>query len=400
MEQTACPDCGPATVSHAIERWNVRADAFFGYISKPAEIVWNVVRPAVAALKPGRIAPPLFGLAARLRLGTIVRHPDAQTTDRTRVIWEEAERRGIAMREFRPFGLARNIYFASYEGDTRVFDGLPRPRLANDTAQDWMDDKGIILERFAAQDIPVPLGKSVTNVAQAEAVFRSIVTARRADAVIIKPALGSRSRHTYLHLTTEEAVRNAFAKAKEISPSVAVEEELPGFVFRITLVGGEIAGVMRREPPHVTGDGTHSVQELIDRENKNPLRRGPVFHELSIDPLVLASQNLSLTSVPAKDRMVILHPKVSRAFGASTTEIEAIHPDNCELFLKIARYVDDPLFGVDFIMNDMAVSWRKQRCGVIECNSLPFIDIHHFPLTGPARNVAAKVWYLVFPVRK
>ena len=67
-----------------------------------------------------------------------------------------------------------------------------------------------------------------------------------------------------------------------------MEEELSGFVFRITLVGGAIAGIMRREPPHVIGDGTHTVHQLIVEENKNPLRHGPIFHELPLGEETIA----------------------------------------------------------------------------------------------------------------
>jgi D-alanine-D-alanine ligase-like ATP-grasp enzyme len=387
-----CPDCGPVRVSHAVERWNLRADAFFSHILKPLEFIWESIRPAVAFFKPGRIAPFVFGACAMLGFGTIVKTPDEKTTVRTRVIWEEAERRGIVMREFRPFGLPRNIYFATYQSDTRVFDGLPRPRLANEKAQAWMDDKGIILEKFNKAGIPVPRGRAVKTIKQADVVFHEI-----GGPVIIKPAIGSRSRHTYLHLTNLDELHKAFFKAKEISPYVVVEEELPGFVFRITLIGGQIAGVMRREPPHVIGDGTHTIQELVTEENKNPSRHGPIFHELEIDPAILVGKNLSLDSVPGKGAMVILHPKVSRTFGASMTEIEEIHSDNRKLFLAIATVLDDPVVGIDFIMDDVARSWREQKCGIIECNSLPFIDLHHFPLKGPARNVAGMVWDLVFP---
>jgi cyanophycin synthetase len=308
------------------------------------------------------------------------------------VLWEEAARRGIVMREFRPFGLARDIFFASYGGDTRVFDGLPRPRLAHEAALKWMDDKGIILKKFRKAGIPMPRGESCRTFAQAKWAFASV-----GGPVVVKPNLGSRSRHTYTHITDAAALRRAFYKAKELSPVVVVEEELPGFVFRVTLVGGKIAGIMRREPPHIIGDGKHTVGALIEEENKNPKRHGPIFHTLQVDEAMLAAQKLSLGSIPKKGAMVILHPKVSRSFGASTTEMTDVHPDNEMLFLKIAKTLDDPLVGVDFMMPDMSRSWREQACGVIECNSLPFIDLHHYPLEGPARNVAGMVWDLVFP---
>ncbi|HUC01419.1 MAG TPA: hypothetical protein VMA75_00745 [Candidatus Paceibacterota bacterium] len=406
-----CPDCGPAGVSHFVERWSVRTADLVGVIEAPPAAIWRGIKPILARLRPGRLAPATARAAAALGLGEIKTRPDDKVNWRTRVLWEEAERRGIVMREFRPFGLPREIFYATYGADTRGFDGLPRPRAAHESSIDWMDDKGVILKKFRAAGVPVPRGGSVSTIAAAEKIFHEIVdgkssvrdgsSAASSSAVIVKPAIGSRSRHTYIHITEIDVLRHAFKKAKELSPRIVVEEELAGFVFRITLVGGAIAGVMRREPPHVIGDGVHTVQQLIAEENKNPLRHGEIFHELPLNEetvAMLAGQNLSLDSVPAAGRMVVVHSKVSRAYGASTTEIEMadIHPDNKKLFLKIAEVLDDPLVGVDFMMDDMSRPWRNQKCGVIECNSLPFIDLHHFPLKGPARNTAGIVWDLIF----
>lgn len=394
-----CPDCGPATVSHVVERWSVWIDILFSYITWPPRKIYEGIRPFFAWLRPGRMAPTFFYICAGLGLGNIVKRADDKSNWRTKVIWEEAERRGIVMQEFRPFGLPRDILFATYGNDTQLFDGLPRPRNARDTSINWMDDKGVILKKFRHAGVPVPRGGSARTWRQAEKIFNAVGTT-----VIVKPAIGSRSRHTYLGITDLASLRKAFIKAKQLSPYVVVEEELSGFVFRITLIGGQLAGVMRREPPHVMGDGKHTVRELAETENKNPLRHGPIFHELPLDGedtvAILKEQSLSMTSVPEKGRMVILHPKVSRAYGASTTEIEDIHPENKKMFLKIGAVLDDPLVGVDFMIPDMARPWQEQKCGVIECNSLPFIDLHHYPLKGPARNVAAMVWDLAFPKSK
>jgi hypothetical protein len=400
-----CPDCGPAGVSHFVERWSVRADSVLGYLQAPPAAVWRGVKPLIAKTRPGRVAPATARFFAALGLGEIVTRADDKNNWRARVLWEEAEHRGIVMREFRPFGLAREIFYATYGNDTKGFDGLPRPRAAHESAIDWMDDKGVILKKFRKAGVPVPRGASVSSIKAAEKVFREIVGEKdmangaKNNAVIVKPAIGSRSRHTYVHITDLTALRHAFKKARELSPRVVVEEELSGFVFRITLVGGAIAGIMRREPPHVIGDGIHTIHQLIVEENKNPLRHGPIFHELPLGEetvAILKEQKLSLDSIPEKYRMVIIHPKVSRSYGASTTEITGAHPDNERLFLDIAKALDDPLVGVDFMIDDMAKSWREQKCGVIECNSLPFIDLHHFPLKGPTRNAAGAVWDLIF----
>ena len=68
---------------------------------------------------------------------------------------------------------------------------------------------------------------------------------------------------------------------------------------------------------------------------------------------------------------------------------------------KLGAYLKDPLVGVDFIMEDITKSWKEeQHCGIIECNSLPFIDLHHYPLFGKADNVAGALWDLVIPESK
>jgi len=435
VEKNYCPDCGPVGVSHWAERFSARMDPVLDAATWPMQKFWMGVRPAIYPLKLERLLPYLYQAFAAIRLGTLHDAPDEKNNWRARVIWEEAQRRGIAMHEFRPFGLPREIFWAEYRerGDNtrnghreiRSFDGLPRTRSASEHSLTWMDDKGVILKKFRAAGVPVPRGGICKTLAEAERMFAEINGRRDSDdssaggaggAVVVKPNLGSRSRHTYVGIADLAALRHAFAKAKELTPYPVVEEELRGYVFRITLVGGKVAGVMRREPPHVIGDGKHTVRELIAHENENPLRHGPIFHELHLDDnaaTTLAQQNLSFDAIPVHGQMAILNNKVSRAYGASTTELSegvdaygarAIHPDNHELFLKIARVLDDPLVGVDFMIEDMARSWRTggssgapQKCGVIECNSLPFIDLHHYPLRGKPKNVAGMVWDLIWP---
>lgn len=40
---------------------------------------------------------------------------------------------------------------------------------------------------------------------------------------------------------------------------------------------------------------------------------------------------------------------------------------------------------------------EQQRVGILECNGLPFIDLHHYPFEGKPQNVAGALWDIVFP---
>ena len=70
-----------------------------------------------------------------------------------------------------------------------------------------------------------------------------------------------------------------------------------------------------------------------------------------------------------------------------------VHPDNIELFKKVGVTIRDSVVGLDCIFSDIRKSWKDQeRCGIIECNSMPFVDLHHFPFEGQARDVAGMLW--------
>ena len=164
-------------------------------------------------------------------------------------------------------------------------------------------------------------------------------------------------------------------------------------------------GVLRREPAHVTGDGQHSIKQLIIEENKNPLRHGPVFHPLLMDLAAkaeLQQQGLTWESIPQPGQMVILNAKVGRGEGASNTDVtDETHLDNIQLFEQIDAFLGDPLVGIDFIISDISKPWHEQKnCGVIECNAMPFIDLHHHPLHGQPRDAAGALWDIVFPKSK
>jgi D-alanine-D-alanine ligase-like ATP-grasp enzyme len=47
------------------------------------------------------------------------------------------------------------------------------------------------------------------------------------------------------------------------------------------------------------------------------------------------------------------------------------------------------------MITDITKSWKTQRCGFLEANTVPFINLHHHPHKWTPRNVAAKVWDLM-----
>ncbi len=385
-----CVDCGGAQVNHTLTYISI----LLGALVEP----WtNWMGNLIPESAFDWMGPSLTKTLTFLKLGKITYEPKEDDSGRTRVLWEEAIKRGIKMYEFRLFGIGHDIFVSDYKGDKMFFDVLPRPKIYNTKGLEWMDNKGKMKEHFGKAGIKIAKGGVTHSIKNALKIFNSLD-----KPVITKPNLGSRSRHTTTHLSTEEEFLVGFKKARQLSPWVMIEEELSGYVFRGTVIGEKLIAVLRREPAYVIGDGVHNIKELIEIENKNPKRDGKIFHQLSLDGEAikeLTHWGHTGDTIPKKDEIITLGQKTSRAVGGGITDVtDVVHPDNKELLEQVAKVLDDPLIGVDFIMDDVSVSWRDQpRCGVIECNSAPFIDLHHFPLIGKPHNVASALWDIVYP---
>lgn len=407
-KQKECLECAGNPTIH----WAAYTSALMTYLMKPFEgylnLMSRVVDPISDKLTPS--IPSIYESLAKIGFGHIYSEPPEKDSWKIKCMWEEAKKRGIKMRKFSLFKNSRGTYWAQITdevtpnhvgGDTSsravCFDSLPRPDGPMSKALAWMDDKGIMRNKFTKAGIPVARGGVAVSERKGLKIFRSLN-----KPVITKPNLGSRSRHTTIHINTEEEFLKAFRSAKQLSPWVVIEEELKGMVFRGTIIGGKVAAVMRREPPHVIADGSHTVLELMEEANKNPKRHGPIFHEIPRSEEAEADlklQNLNWESIPQRGRLVTLGQKVGRTTGASTTDVtNIIHPENIKLLEKIYSVLKEPLIGVDFIIEDIQRPWQEQqKCGVIECNSMPFIDLHHYPLFGEPQNVAGKLWDIIFP---
>ena len=401
QQKPRCPDCAEYPVNHDVEWFTSLVDSItepvFAPIDAAAQMSWRFFgKPTFS-----RFALPLLRMLAFLRLGTIQAEIDDRDSVRAKLVWHAAKARGITLYQFLAGGRfdGMSIFVArAKDGRVRAFEGLPRPQLGTPPSLAWMDNKATLKKKFLVAGIPMAQGRGCWTLRQA------LTTLARVGApVIAKPNLGSRGRHTTVHIMDKESLKKGFDCAKQLSPCVVVEQELQGDLFRILLVNEKPVSVLRREAAHVIGDGASTIRTLAEKENKNPRRQGPTFHQLPMDGddarAELTRQGYTWDSVPPKDSFVALSSHISRFLGGSTTDFTGhAHPENIALFEYIGKVLDDSLVGVDFIIGDIAKSWREQKlCGVVECNSLPNIQLHSDVLYGEGLDVAGMLFDLAFP---
>lgn len=269
------------------------------------------------------------------------------------------------------------------------------PYIAVELAGD-KEETNRILEQIG---LPVPRQELVQTQEAAVKAARRI-----GYPVVVKPFNGNHGRAVAIHLTTDEAVTDAFNAAREVSRSVIIESFITGDDHRLLVVNGELVAATRRTPGHIVGDGVHTIAQLVETVNADP-RRG-IGHEKVLTRLELDSQarrllqkmNYTEETVPAKDEIVYLRSTGNLSTGGTATDVtDIIHPDNAEMAVRAIKAIGLDVGGVDFLTADITQSYQKYGGAICEVNAAPGFRMHSAPSEGRARDVAAPVVDMLFP---
>ena len=173
---------------------------------------------------------------------------------------------------------------------------------------------------------------------------------------------------------------------------------------RILVVNGQLIAVAERVPGRVTGDGRHTVAELVEITNQDP-RRGigheKVLTRLELDAQAercLADRDLTRDSVPAKGGIVPLRLTGNLSTGGTAIDVtDIVHPDNLEMAVRTIRAIGLDVGGVDFLSPDITSSYREVGGAICEVNAAPGFRMHVAPSEGKPRDVAGPVMEMLFP---
>lgn len=197
---------------------------------------------------------------------------------------------------------------------------------------------------------------------------------------------------------SREEFLNAVEAAFEYDTSVMIEEFIPGREFRFLVIGGEVAAVLHRVPANVEGDGVHTIEELVQEKNKDPLRgKGYVtpLEKINLgetEKEYLRIQERNIGSIPEKGETVFLRENSNISTGGDSIDFTDEMPGEYKkIAVDAARAVGARICGADIIIDDIHAIPERNNYGIIELNFNPALHIHDFPYKGIRRNVGGKV---------
>ncbi len=269
-------------------------------------------------------------------------------------------------------------------------------------AVDIASDKDLTTRLLGAAGLPVPKQESVRTEDQAVRVAERI-----GYPVVLKPLDGNHGRGVCLDLQNEADVREAFPIAQEQSRRgvIVVESLIIGKDYRCLIIDGRVAAIAERVPASVTGDGTATIEQLVDTANADP-RRG-VGHEkvltrIKVDDAAIErvrDQGYEMTDVPARGRQMVklaLTGNMSTG-GISIDRTFEAHPENVEIAEEAARMVGLDIAGIDFICPDITEPVRETGGAICEVNAAPGFRMHTHPTIGEPQFIAKPVVDMLFP---
>ena len=262
-------------------------------------------------------------------------------------------------------------------------------------AESIAQDKQLTKMMLAAAGIPVPEGREVESPEDAWQAAQGIE-----GPVVVKPVDGNHGRGVFMDLTEEHQVKSAYEEALKEGSGVIVERFASGSEHRLLIVGSKLVAAAAGDAISVVGDGTSTIEQLIETQvNSNP-RRGEdeskPLDRIRMVPLVI----LTLANQGFKPETVLesgVRAIVRRNDNLSRDVTDEVHPSVTEHAVLAAQVVGLDITGIDIVTQDISRPLEEQGGVIVEINAGPGLLMHLKPEVGKPRAVGEAIIDHMFP---
>ena len=304
-----------------------------------------------------------------------------------KIIVDEARRRGILVEVTDAAG---GFFRLSYGGQTvKCRESLSEFTTA--VAMSICDDKAVTRRMVEAAGVRVPEQMSADAGEEAIAAFLG-----KHGRLVVKPARGEQGRGVFVGLESLEDVQGAIEAARKFADTVLLEECVEGQDLRLVVINYRLVAAAIRRPACVVGDGRRTIRQLIEAQSR---RRSAATGGESTIPLdaetakVVAAAGHDLDTVLEEGTELEVRKTANLHTGGTIHDVtDGVHPTLVEAAVKVARAIEIPVVGVDFMVKsprgpDYAFIEANERPGLANHEPQPtaerFIDLL-FPLSMPS----------------
>ena len=266
-----------------------------------------------------------------------------------------------------------------------------------------MENKVVTKKVLAEKGFRVPKGYEVSSIEEALQKFNYI----KNKPIVIKPKSTNFGLGITIFKNGTSSLEN-YTKAIEFAlkedKDILIEEFIEGTEYRFFVIEEKTEAVLLRVPANVTGDGKHTIRELVEMKNANPLRGDAKKTPLKkielgeIEQLQLSERGLNFESILAENEVAYLRENSNISTGGDSIDMtDEVHESYKKLAVEIAEAMMAKVCGVDLIIPNIKDECSKDNYGVIEANFNPMMMMHIYPHAGESRRLSLNVLRMLFP---
>lgn len=295
------------------------------------------------------------------------------------------------------------LFSLSSKEKTHYFFRTRGDKVTNEAVQ-LASDKGVTKEILAKANVPVPLGKGFPEDASDEEI---IAFSKTIDfPIVFKPTNASLGDGVVTNIQTNEEFLQALNYVRHDLGygEVIVEQHVAGKEYRVYVVEDKVIAAYNRVPANITGDGIHTIEELIDLKNyerRQNARLNSCLIHIDVEILdFIAKKGYDLTSIPEKGEYILLREKTNVSSGGDPLDVtEEISDEMKEIAVSAVKAIPGLHHaGVDIIINENRN--LQAPAVVLEINATAQIGGILYPLRGTARNIPGAIIDYYFPETK
>jgi D-alanine-D-alanine ligase-like ATP-grasp enzyme len=198
----------------------------------------------------------------------------------------------------------------------------------------------------------------------------------------VKPLTGSRGDFAQA-VHGEAALIRYLDEAMKYYDAIVIQPIVEGIEYRIFLLDDDALYCARKYPPYVTGDGVHTVSELLAVHNDTLRARG-------LSPAALTNDDPSLDVVPVKGERHEIPGRMNLSAGGAMVLAEAPSEKAITLAQQAARAIGLRVAAIDMFVD---IGGDPDAIEIIEVNSNPSIRLLEDSGRG---DLILKIWHHTF----
>ena len=263
-------------------------------------------------------------------------------------------------------------------------------------------DKDKTKEYLVNNNVPSPIGKMFTLESSVDEIVDIVEQTKGLKyPLVVKPVDGSLGMGVVTNIRDKaELIRSIDYVRKDLEfEEIIVEKHITGKEYRVYVVGDKAVAAYNRVPANITGDGEHTIEELIRLKN-NERRKNARLHDclIEIDREILEliqESGHKMSDIPEKGELIYLREKSNISIGGDPIDVlDTVAPEIIEVAIKALNSIPGLYHGgVDIIYDE--------KTGippvVIELNPTAQIGGPLFPIKGKPRDIPKAIIDYYFP---